>query len=161
PVLVAAELPDPLPPELAAPPGPDPALRVLVLGPGRGYVRTLLTERQGRVAVTGTPLLARCDGLGRAVARVLNAIPPVLPPAPAAEHAADLFEEDLFEMEQEEEREGAEPETAPVKSEESEATPEPGTALRGNPAETSGSRQAALTPAHPRTAEPDPSAKRT
>ncbi|MDH6521730.1 hypothetical protein M2163_001279 [Streptomyces sp. SAI-135] len=97
PVLVAAELPDPLPPELADPPGDSPALRVLVLGPGRGYVRTLLTDRHGRVAVTGTPLLARCATLGRAVARVLPTIPPVLPPAPSAEAAPGLAGTDLFE----------------------------------------------------------------
>ncbi|WP_405530920.1 hypothetical protein OG426_53280 [Streptomyces canus] len=102
PVLIAVELPDPLPPEFAAPPGGDPAVRAVVLGPGRAYVRSLLTDRHGRVAVTGTPLLARCGPLGRAVARVLPSIPPVLPPAPAAEastglsgrHARDLFEEE-------------------------------------------------------------------
>ncbi|MGW3647889.1 hypothetical protein [Streptomyces sp. NPDC000878] len=99
PVLIAAELPDPLPPEFAAPPGDGPAVRAVVLGPGRGYVRSLLTDRHGRVAVTGTPLLARCGPLGRAVARVLPSIPPVLPPAEAStglsgRHARDLFEEE-------------------------------------------------------------------
>ncbi|MPY54546.1 hypothetical protein [Streptomyces acidicola] len=97
PVLVAAELPDPLPPELAAPPGDTPALRVLVRGPGRGYVRTLLTDQYGRLAVPGTPLLVRCDALGRAIARVLSGIPPVLPPAPAAEAVGGLGDVDLFE----------------------------------------------------------------
>lgn len=102
PVLIAAELPDPLPPEFAAPPGDDPTVRAVVLGPGRAYVRSLLTDRHGRVAVTGTPLLARCGPLGSAVAKVLPSIPPVLPPAPAAEastgldgrEARDLFEEE-------------------------------------------------------------------
>lgn len=101
-MLIAAELPDPLPPEFAAPPGDDPTVRAVVLGPGRGYVRSLLTDRHGRVAVTGTPLLARCGPLGSAVAKVLPSIPPVLPPAPAAEastgldgrQARDLFEEE-------------------------------------------------------------------
>ncbi|MEU6348471.1 hypothetical protein ABZ896_04005 [Streptomyces sp. NPDC047072] len=95
PVLVTTELPDPLPPELAAPPGDTPALRVLVRGPGRGYVRTLLTDRHGQVAVPGTPLLVGCSALGRAVARVLPVVPPVLPSAEAtgAANEADLFEE--------------------------------------------------------------------
>lgn len=101
-MLIAAELPDPLPPEFAAPPGDDPTVRAVVLGPGRAYVRSLLTDRHGRVAVAGTPLLARCGPLGRAVAKVLPSIPPVLPPAPSAEastglsgrHARDLFEEE-------------------------------------------------------------------
>ncbi|MGW5095549.1 hypothetical protein ACWEQ1_18750 [Streptomyces nodosus] len=96
PVLVSAGLPDPLPPELAAPPGEAPALRALILGPGRGYVRGLLTEPYGRVAVTGTPLLARCDALGRAVARVLDTVPPVLAPAPAAEAATGQSVDELF-----------------------------------------------------------------
>ncbi|HSA52436.1 MAG TPA: hypothetical protein VLH10_20305 [Yinghuangia sp.] len=94
PVLVAAELPDPLPTDLEA-----PGLRVLVLGPGRGHVRSLLTDRRGQLAVQGTPLLVRCTALGLAVARVLRSIPPVLPPAPAAtairgSASAELFEEE-------------------------------------------------------------------
>lgn len=82
PVLVAAELPDPVPPELTAPPGEQPSLRLLLLGPGRGYTRTLLSDRHGQIAVVGTPLLVAGNALGRAIARVLRAIPPVLPPAP-------------------------------------------------------------------------------
>ena len=80
--LATVALPDPLPPELAEPPSGVPALRVLLEGPGRGYVRTLLTDRTGRVAVVGTPVLAACHALGVALARVLSDIPPVLPPAP-------------------------------------------------------------------------------
>ncbi|UGQ12766.1 hypothetical protein LO772_03850 [Yinghuangia sp. ASG 101] len=94
PVLVAAELPDPLPTDLDA-----PGLRVLVQGEGRGHVRALLTDRRGQLAVVGTPLLVRCTALGLAVARVLRHIPPVLPPAPAATAlpggaSAGLFEEE-------------------------------------------------------------------
>ncbi|MFI7273947.1 hypothetical protein [Streptomyces sp. NPDC049879] len=82
PVLVTAELPDPLPPELTAPPGESAAPRILLRGAGRGHRRTLLTDRQGRVRVTGTPLLVACNALSRAIARVLPHLPPVLPPAP-------------------------------------------------------------------------------
>ncbi|MFI9601966.1 hypothetical protein ACIHCX_19315 [Streptomyces sp. NPDC052043] len=137
PVLVAAGLPDPLPPELAAPPGDAPALRTLVLGPGRGYVRSLLTERYGRVAVIGTPLLARCDALGRAVARVLDKMPPVLPPAPVAEAATGQSADELFEEAEE---------SAPV--------------FRSGPAKTAAPVLAA--PARPtQTAEPAQAPKRT
>ncbi|ASY36251.1 hypothetical protein [Streptomyces sp. CLI2509] len=93
PVLVAAELPDPLPPEMAAAPDGAPGVRTLVLGEARAYAWRLFTDRYGRVAVTGTPLLPRCDGLGRAVVRTLDNLPPVLPPASAVESAADLVEE--------------------------------------------------------------------
>ncbi|MFI6435213.1 hypothetical protein [Streptomyces sp. NPDC050759] len=139
PVLIAAELPDPLPPELAAPPGDTPALRVLVRGPGRGYVRTLLTDRHGRVAVPGSPLLARCDALGRAIARVLPGIPPVLPPAPSSEAATGLGETDLFE-------EGE----------------EPAQVFRAGPPRPAGPAVATAPAARPtQTAEPSPAVKRT
>ncbi|CAL9478707.1 hypothetical protein SUDANB171_02986 [Streptomyces sp. enrichment culture] len=95
PVLIATELPDPLPVELSAPPSADLTVpRVIVTGPGRGHVRRLLADRHSRVYVTGTPLLPFFDALGRALARVLPHIPPVLPPAPPTGNAAsDLFEE--------------------------------------------------------------------
>ncbi|GAB2901097.1 hypothetical protein [Streptomyces mayteni] len=88
PVLVCAELPDPLPPDLTAPPHELPDLRLLVLGPGRGYVRTLLADRLGQIAVVGSPLVAEGGALGRAIPRVLSAIPPALPPAPPGAGAA-------------------------------------------------------------------------
>ncbi|WP_052847683.1 hypothetical protein [Streptomyces avicenniae] len=94
PVLVTSELPDPLPPELVAPPGESTGPRLVVRGPGRGHVRTLLTDRQGRVVVSGTPLLTEGNALSRAVARVLPALPPVLPPAPpSGAGAARVFAE--------------------------------------------------------------------
>ncbi|WP_436775314.1 hypothetical protein [Yinghuangia sp. YIM S09857] len=94
--LVTAALPDPLPPELAEPPDGVPAIRILLKGPGRSYVRTLLTDKRGQVAIPGTPVVTTCHALGAALARVLPDIPPVLPPAPAADPesaAAELFEE--------------------------------------------------------------------
>ncbi len=108
PVLVCAELPDPLPPELTAPPNELPDLRLLVLGPGRGYQRTLLTDRLGQLAVVGTRLVTEVSALGRAIPRVLSAIPPVLPPAPPGAGAADL--ERAFAELDDEERERAEAE---------------------------------------------------
>ncbi|WBB62045.1 hypothetical protein O7599_05755 [Streptomyces sp. WMMC500] len=82
PALITAELPDPLPGELAEPPG-DPAGPLIVLpGAARGYRRTLLTDQHGQVALAGTPLLAMSNALGRAIAQVAFAIPPALPPAP-------------------------------------------------------------------------------
>ncbi|MYS84754.1 hypothetical protein [Embleya scabrispora] len=81
--LVTPEPPDPLPPELAEPPGDSPSLRLVLGGPGRGHVRTLLTDVHGRVAVPGTPLVVWCNALGAALADVLPTIPPVLPPVPA------------------------------------------------------------------------------
>ncbi|MFI6980886.1 hypothetical protein ACIBSV_20160 [Embleya sp. NPDC050154] len=81
--LATPELPDPLPPELAEPQGDSPSLRVLLGGPGRSHVRTLLTDVHGRVAVPGTPLVVSCNALGAALARVLPTVPPVLPPVPA------------------------------------------------------------------------------
>lgn len=71
PHLVAAGLPDPLPPELTAPPDGTAGPRLVVLGPGRGHVRTLLTDRHSRVAVIGTPLLPSATALSAAIARVL------------------------------------------------------------------------------------------
>ncbi|MFE3203805.1 hypothetical protein [Embleya sp. NPDC059237] len=81
--LVTPELPDPPPPELTEPPGDEIPLRLLLGGPGRGHVRTLLTDRHGRVGLPGTPLVVVCHALGAALARVLPTIPPVLPPVPA------------------------------------------------------------------------------
>lgn len=98
--LVTPELPDPLPPELTEPPGDEPPLRLLLGGPGRGHIRTLLTDRHGRVALPGTPLVVVCHSLGAALARVLPTIPPVLPPVPApvarsgVDHAAWFAEEE-------------------------------------------------------------------
>ncbi|MFD5318717.1 hypothetical protein [Streptomyces sp. NPDC127098] len=89
PVLVTAELPDPVPAELSEPPEEFPALRLLLLGEGRGHLRTLLTDRHGQISVAGTPLLTTGNALSRAVAKVLSAIPPVLPPAPPAGDAAE------------------------------------------------------------------------
>ncbi|WP_165988175.1 hypothetical protein, partial [Streptomyces sp. YIM 98790] len=74
-VLAAPELPDPLPPELAAPPGRAAAPRVLVTGRGRGHVRYVPVDRYGRAAVAGTPLLTEAAALGRAVARTLRRFP--------------------------------------------------------------------------------------
>ncbi|SOD64042.1 hypothetical protein SAMN06297387_11421 [Streptomyces zhaozhouensis] len=85
PVLIAAELPDPLPPELTAPPSDFPELRLLLLGEGRAYLRIVLTDRTGQVRVVGTPLLAEGNALSRAIAKVLTDIPPVLPREPAGE----------------------------------------------------------------------------
>ncbi|RBM20456.1 hypothetical protein [Streptomyces sp. PT12] len=104
PVLVCAELPSPLPPELTAPPGEFPELRLLLLGEGRGYARTLLTDRSGQVSVVGTPLITEGNALSRALARVLPSIPPVLPPGPGGGDAissvrlfAELDEEEADE----------------------------------------------------------------
>ncbi|TDC63075.1 hypothetical protein [Streptomyces hainanensis] len=88
PVLVTAELPDPVPAELSEPPEEFPALRLLLLGEGRGHQRTLLTDRHGQISVVGTPLLTTGNALSRAIAKVLSTIPPVLPPAPPAGGAA-------------------------------------------------------------------------
>ncbi|RMB83436.1 hypothetical protein [Streptomyces shenzhenensis] len=149
PVLVTTALPDPLPPELAAPPGAEPALRVLVLGEARGYARLLVTERHGRVAVMGTPLLPRCDGLGRAVARVLDTLPPVPVPATATDAAAGLLEAgDLFEEEAEDERATAREQ-------------QPSAAGAGRRAPGGAAEQSAPTRTSPRTTEPAPAAKRT
>ncbi|MFJ9341922.1 hypothetical protein ACIRP0_21860 [Streptomyces sp. NPDC101733] len=93
PVLVTPELPDPLPPELAGRPQDVPRLRVLVLGPGRGYVRRLYADRHGQLVVPGTPLLLMAHALPKAVARTLKRIPPVHPPAPAGEGALGVFVE--------------------------------------------------------------------
>lgn len=95
--LVTAALPDPLPPEMAEPPEDVPAMRVLLRGPGRGYVRTMLTDRHGRVAVPGTPVVATCRSLGAALARLVPNIPPVLPPAPAPNATAGFVGADLFQ----------------------------------------------------------------
>lgn len=148
PVLVTTELPDPLPPELAAPPGDEPVLRVLVLGEARGYARLLVTERHGRVAVMGTPLVPRCDGLGRAVARVLDTLPPVLVPASAAAAADDLLEDaDLFEEETEQERAGV--------------RGRPSAAGAGRRTDEGAAGQPAPARTTVRTTEPAPAAKRT
>ncbi|RSS83225.1 hypothetical protein, partial [Streptomyces sp. WAC06614] len=80
PFLVTPELPDPLPPELAGPPGEVPPMRVVVRGPGRGYVRRLFADRHGQLCLPGTPLLLMAHALPRAVARTLKRIPPVHPP---------------------------------------------------------------------------------
>ncbi|WP_062207636.1 hypothetical protein [Streptomyces sp. NBRC 109706] len=80
PFLVGAELPAPMPPELVAPPAEFPGLRLLLLGEGRGYTRTLLNDRTGQIQLVGTPLVAEGNALSRAIARVLPLIPPVLPP---------------------------------------------------------------------------------
>ncbi|MGW2840734.1 hypothetical protein ACWCWD_23430 [Streptomyces sp. NPDC001493] len=93
PFLAARELPDPLPPEMAGPPAAVPALRVLVLGSGRGYVRRLHADRYGQLALPGTPLLLS-HALPRAVSRTLKRIPPVHPPAPSADGMRPLFEEE-------------------------------------------------------------------
>ncbi|MEV7520382.1 hypothetical protein [Streptomyces sp. NPDC091371] len=108
PFLVAPELPDPLPPELAGPPGDVPLMRVIVRGPGRGYVRGLYADGVGQLAVPGTPLLLMAHALPRAVARTLKRIPPVHPPAPTADGALGLFEE--FEEADEATAAGTEPE---------------------------------------------------
>lgn len=81
--LATPELPAPLPPELAEPPLETPPLRIVLRGAGRGFVRTALTDKHGRVAVPGTPVVATGNGLGAALTRILADIPPVLPPAPA------------------------------------------------------------------------------
>ncbi len=95
PVLVTAELPDPLPPGLAAPPDEPSGPRIVLLGPGRGYQGTLLTDRHGQIVVVGTPLLVAGNALGRAIARVLGTLPPVLPPGPpGASHVFAEPEED-------------------------------------------------------------------
>ncbi|MDT0308749.1 hypothetical protein RM780_17530 [Streptomyces sp. DSM 44917] len=102
PVLVTAELPDPLPPELAASPSESGGTRTVLLGPGRGYTRTLLTDRHGQVAVAGTPLLVSGNALGRALARVLASLPPVLPPVPpGAGHSFAEPEEDELDRAEE------------------------------------------------------------
>ncbi|MGW0659756.1 hypothetical protein [Streptodolium elevatio] len=95
--LITAALPDPLPPELAEPPREVTEMRILLRGPGRGYVRTLLTDRHGRAAVPGTPLLVTCHALGAALAKVLPHIPPVLPPAPDPNADLGIAGADLFE----------------------------------------------------------------
>ncbi|MFF0220146.1 hypothetical protein [Streptomyces vinaceus] len=94
PFLVAPELPDPLPPELAGPPDEVPATRILVRGHGRGYVRRLYADRHGQLSVTGTPLLLMSHALPRAVARTLKRIPPVHPPTPAVEGLRGPFAEE-------------------------------------------------------------------
>ncbi|SFD55619.1 hypothetical protein [Streptomyces aidingensis] len=100
PWLVTAELPDPLPPGIAAPAAARAAgPRILLRGPGRGFLRTVLSDREGRLAVAGTPLLVAGNALSRAIARVLSDIPPVLPPGPgsvstAGRDAARAFAED-------------------------------------------------------------------
>ncbi|MFE0733197.1 hypothetical protein ACFW2X_34190 [Streptomyces antibioticus] len=144
PVLVSAELPDPLPPELAEPPLGAYALRVLVLGRARGYTRRLLADRHGRVAVTGTPLMPRCDGLGRAVVRTLGSLPPVLPPAAAAV-AADLVEES-------EPDEALAPHSTPE--------PEPGPTTHAG-VSASATRPSPSEPAEPRSARPATAPNRT
>ena len=95
--LVATELPDPLPPELTEPPTGAAAVRILLRGPGRGYVRTLLADRAGRVAVIGTPVVAACNALGTALAHVLPDIPPVLPPMPAPVSSPGVGRAELFD----------------------------------------------------------------
>ncbi|WP_405458936.1 hypothetical protein OG786_17485 [Streptomyces sp. NBC_00101] len=94
PFLAARELPDPLPPEMAGPPEAVPALRVLVLGSGRGYVRRLHADRYGQLSLPGTPLLLLSHALPRAVSRTLKRIPPVHPPAPSADGVRPLFGEE-------------------------------------------------------------------
>ncbi|MCE7083378.1 hypothetical protein [Streptomyces sp. ST2-7A] len=97
PVLVAPHAPDPLPAEFAEPVRRSDAPRFLLGSPGRGHVRLLLTDRHGRVVVTGTPLLTIAGALARAVARALPDIPPVIPPMPPAGSGTgvrgELFEE--------------------------------------------------------------------
>ncbi|MGW0855084.1 hypothetical protein [Streptomyces sp. NPDC002690] len=94
PFLAAPELPDPLPPEMAGPPAAVPALRVLVLGSGRGYVRRLHADRYGQLSLPGTPLLLLSHALPRAVSRTLKRIPPVHPPAPSVDGMRPLFAEE-------------------------------------------------------------------
>ncbi|MYV99260.1 hypothetical protein GT354_13395, partial [Streptomyces sp. SID3343] len=136
--LATPELPDPLPPELAEPPGDSPALRLLLGGPGRGHVRTLLTDVHGQVAVPGTPLVAVCNALGAALAEVLPSIPPVLPPVPAPVSRAGAGQAEWFV----EEGHGA---TAPRPRAVPVATAQPsGTAEPVAPAEPAGATASAL-----------------
>ncbi|MFG2223157.1 hypothetical protein [Streptomyces sp. NPDC048644] len=97
PVLVAAELPDPLPEDFATSPSGPPRPRILVPGRARGHTRRLVTDRHGQVLLAGTGLLTAANALGRAVAKALPHIPPVLPPPPAGQTsdpgAASLFDE--------------------------------------------------------------------
>lgn len=103
PVMVTAELPDPLPGEFSASPaGAAPRLRILALGPGRGHVRRLLADRYGQVLLTGTEVVADGNALGRAIARVLPHLPPVRPPQPGAATAAGMAPaSELFDEERE------------------------------------------------------------
>lgn len=99
-VLIAATLPDPLPPELtAAPDAGRPPVRVLVNGPGRGHTRRVFTDRHSRVAISGAPLLANGAALSRAVARTLRGFPPLPPPPPAGAGAGGLTGSELFQEE--------------------------------------------------------------
>ncbi|NJP67428.1 hypothetical protein [Streptomyces spiramenti] len=99
-VLIAATLPDPLPPELtAAPDAGRPPIRVLVNGPGRGHARRVFTDRHSRVAISGAPLLANAAALSRAVARTLSLFPPLPPPPPAGAGADGLTGSELFQEE--------------------------------------------------------------
>jgi hypothetical protein len=106
PVLVTAELPAPLPPELSAPPTRTPGLRLLLLGPGKGYTRTLLTDRHGQTILLGSPLLTLGIALSRAIVRVLSELPPVLPPGPSGASGADGASRPFTEVEDDEEASG-------------------------------------------------------
>ncbi|MFC8567716.1 hypothetical protein ACFUIW_18355 [Streptomyces sp. NPDC057245] len=99
PVLVAAELPDPLPPELTGPPESAPGPQIVLRGTGRGQRRTLTTDRHGRIALLGTPLVLEGNALSRAVARVLPDLPPVLPPVPPSAGRPDRVFAELDEEE--------------------------------------------------------------
>lgn len=122
--LATPELPDPLPPELAEPQGDSPSLRVLLGGPGRSHVRTLLTDVHGRVGVPGTPLVLSCNALGAALARVLPTVPPVLPPVPAPDSRAGAVHAEWF-AEEESGTAVAEPQAARTATADSVTTPEP------------------------------------
>ncbi|MFJ3927460.1 hypothetical protein [Streptomyces sp. NPDC090022] len=124
PFLVAPELPDPLPPELAGPPEAVPATRILVLGSGRGYVRRLYSDGHGQLALQGTPLLLMAHALPQAVARTLKRIPPVHPPAPTTDGVRGLFEEDdvpLGGLAAEQDPDEGIPTTAPARTAETSA----------------------------------------
>lgn len=135
PFLAARELPDPLPPEMAGPPEAVPALRVLVLGSGRGYVRRLHADRYGQLSLPGTPLLLLAHALPRAVSRTLKRIPPVHPPAPSADGVRPLFEEEdeaVAAVLTESDPDEGVPAAAPAAREKRRAVPKTGEASAGS-----------------------------
>ncbi|MEU1089507.1 hypothetical protein ABZ401_22275 [Streptomyces sp. NPDC005892] len=135
PFLAARELPDPLPPEMAGPPEAVPALRVLVLGSGRGYVRRLHADRYGQLSLPGTPLLLLAHALPRAVSRTLKRIPPVHPPAPSADGVRPLFEEEdeaVAAVLTESDPDEGVPTAAPAAREKRRAVPKTGGASAGS-----------------------------
>ncbi|MDT0267668.1 hypothetical protein RM844_15380 [Streptomyces sp. DSM 44915] len=106
PVLVTAELPDPLPPELVEPSDAAPGPVILLRGAGRGLRQTLLTDRQGQLVLLGGSLVVEGNALADALIRLLPDLPPVLPPAPPARDTGPRRPAHVFvELDEEEERE--------------------------------------------------------